>query len=344
MILFSIGPFGPFAAWWDAAIARIAEIGLGPTAIAAADAPEDLAPHLIRSAAPNIVVVTRRPGPPLRALLAESGAPVLVGLGDPREGLFELIVGRGIDFHTATHLVADSCAAAIICAAMPRGVVVSADAARQHTSEMLGRIAQSCGLDIAPAATGIAAPPDPAIAAREWWGALDPDVRGIAEGAFRGYATWLAGNGVGETTWDRRLFCRGADHGRSAGAAIDIGGTPGVLVDGPWIGLPPGHWAASVTLAVSREVKGGRFDITIHAAGHHTELARGSIICDGRGFGSATLLFAVEPACGHTISFTVASTAPAPGGRLAMGNVVLAPSSSEAVGIPAELSSALSLN
>jgi hypothetical protein len=275
--------------------------------------------------------------------LVESGAPLLLGFGDPREGLFELVAGHGHDFRAATQILADSWAAATICAGMPKAIVVSADAARQHTSDALGRIAQFCGLHIVPEETAIAAPAAPSAPAREWWDSLDADERGIAEGALRGYETWLAGHGIGEIIWDRRLFCGAADHARSAGTAIDIGETPGILVDGPWIGLPPGRWAMSVTLAVSREVSGVRFDIAVNALDHPGPLSTGSIICDGRGLGSATLLFAIAPASGQTISLTVASTAPAPGGRLALGNVVLAPSPGEDAGIPAELSSALSL-
>lgn len=342
MILFSLGPFGPFAAWWDSAIARIAEIGLGPVTVVAADGPEDFAGRLIRSTTPHLVVASRRAAPDLRALLVESGAPLLVGLDDPREGLFEL-VGHGHDFRTATQILADSWAAAMICAGMPRALVVSADTARRDMPGTLGRIADFCSLGIAPGQIGIAAPPPPAAQAVEWWDALDPDERGIAEGALRGYEPWLAGHGFGETIWDRRLFCCASDHARSAGAAIDIGEAPGVLVDGPWIGLPPGHWAMSVTLAVSREVNGARFDLAVNAAAHPGPLAAGSIICDGRGLGSATLLFTIAPACGQTISLTVASTAPGPGGRLALGNVVLAPSRGDDTGIPAELSTALSL-
>jgi hypothetical protein len=343
MILFSLGPFGPFTAWWDSAIARIAEIGLGPTAVVNTDGPEEFATSLIRSAAPHLVVVSRRPSPALRALLAESGAPLLVGFDDPREGLFELVTGHGLDFRAATQVLADSCAGATICAAMPKALLVGSDAARHDTAGILRRVAEFCGVNAPPEQLGIAAPPGPTAAAMEWWDALDPDERGIAEGALRGYAAWLAGHGIGEMTWDRRLFRCAADHGRTAGAAIELGEAPGVLVDGPWIGLPPGRWAASVTLAVSREVNGVRFDLAIHADSHPHLLATGSIICDGRGLGSATLLFAIEPAWGQTVSLTVASTAPAPGGRLALGNVVLAPSSSEHAGIPAELSSALSL-
>lgn len=339
MMLFSLGPYGPFAAWWDSAIARIAETGFGATTVVAADTPEDLAGSLIRSTTPHLVVASRRPVPPLRSLLAESAAPLLIGLDNPRDGLFELVVGHGHDLRTATYLLADSCAAAVICAGMPRALVVSADAARRDPAGVVAQIAQFCGLAAAPEPIGIAAPPEPAAAAQQWWDALDPNERVIAEGALRGYETCLAGQGFGEITWDRRLFSRASDIARHAGEAIEIGDAPGLLANGPWIGLPPGRWAVAVTLAVSREVNGARFDITVQPG----PLATGSIICDGRGLGTATLLFTIGPACGETISLTVASTAPAPGGRLALGNVVLVPSPVDSAGIPAELSSALSL-
>lgn len=342
MILFSLGPFGPFAAWWDAAVARIAEAGLGPVSVVSAEAPEEFAGTLIRSTTPHLVVASRQPSPALRALLAESGAPLLLGLGDPHEGLFELVVGHGHDLCTATRLLANGWAAAQVCAGMPRALVVDGKAARRDLSGTLRGVAQFCGLDLSPERIGIAAPPGAAAQAKEWWEGLAPDERAIAEGALRGYETWLTGRGLGEITWDRRLFCCAADQSRNAGAAIDIGETPGTLIHGPWIGLPPGHWAVSVTLAVSREVNGARFDVTVSAI-EQGVLASGGIICDGRGLGSATLLFTIVPACGQTISIGVASTGPAPGGRLALGNMVLAAGPRDDSGIPAELSTALSL-
>jgi hypothetical protein len=72
-------------------------------------------------------------------------------------------------------------------------------------------------------------------------------------------------------------------------------------------------------------------------------LARTTIVPDGRGLGSTTLLFTVTPASGQTISFVIASTAPGPGGRLALGNVVLTPGPAEGSGVPAELTTALGL-
>lgn len=339
MILFSLGPFGPFSAWLDAAVVRIAETGFGPSAAVYADGPDELAVNLIRSTAPHLVVLSRRAAPPLRALLADTSAPMLIGVDDPWEGLFDLVVRQGHDLRMATQVLSDCCTAAMVCAGMAKALVIDANTARSRTADVLGQIAQFCGVSVAPGEAGIAAPPAPSAEAKEWWGTLAPDQRALAEGALRGYETWLAGRGVGEITWDRRLFLCAADDTRTAGMAIEIGDTPGLLVHGPWIGLPPGHWAASVTLAVSREVNGARFDIAIHPG----PLATGSIICDGRGLGSATLLFTIEPTAGETISVGVTSTAPAPGGRLALGNVVLTPGPSESAGIPIELSSALSL-
>jgi len=343
MNLFSLAPFGPFAAWWDAAIARVAEIGLGPTSVMAAETPDDFATNLIRSTAPHGVVVSRRPSAQLRALLAESGAPLLVGLDDPREGLFDLVVGHGHDVPAATHALADSYAAAMICAGLPKVLVIHADEARHNLAGVIGRIAEFCGLDVALDEARIAAPPDLAPAATEWWDGLDPSERAIADGALQAYASWIAGHGFGEITWDRRLFCCAADHTRNASAAIEIGDAAGALIAGPWIALPPGNWAASVTLAVSRDTSGHRFDVGIHASEQPGPLAAAGIVPDGRGLGSATMLFTIAPAFGQTVSLTVASTQPAPGGRFALGNVVLTPSPNAATGIPAELSTALSL-
>ncbi len=343
MILFSLGPYGPFAAWWDAAIARIAEAGLGPTTMMEADEPDGLAANLIRSTTPNLVAASRRPSPRLRTLLAGSGAPLLVGLGDPREGLHEVVVGHGHDLRVATQVVADCYAAAMVCAGLPRALTIRADEARRDPAGTVSRIAEACGVTVRSDLAGIPAPPEPSAAAREWWDGLDPSERAIADGALAAYASWLTGPGFGEIIWDRRLFCCPVDHTRNASAAIEIGEAPGLLFDGPWIGLPPGNWAASVTLAVSRDINGARFDIGIHANDHAGPLATTSIVPDGRGLGSATLLFAVGPACGETIAFTVVSAAPAPGGRLALGNVVLTPGPTEDLGVPAELSTALSL-
>jgi hypothetical protein len=231
----------------------------------------------------------------------------------------------------------------MVCAGLPKALAIRADEARRDPAEIVSRVAEFCGLSVMPDLAGIPAPPEPSAAAREWWDGLGADERALADGALGAYASWLTGPGFGEITWDRRLFHCAADPEHEGGTAIDIGDAPRLLFDGPWIGLPPGNWAASVTLAVSRDINGARFDVAIHANDHPGPLATTSIVPDGRGLGSATLLFTVGPSSGQTIAFTVVSAVPAPGGRLALGNVVLTPGPTEGSGIPAELSTALSL-
>jgi hypothetical protein len=343
MIVFSVGPLGPLAAWCDAAIARIVETGIGPVAVMGADTPDDVAASLIRSTAPHLVIASRHPSEQLRRMLAEAGGSVIVALDLPVRALHELVVGYGNDPLNAVRVVADSYAAALVCAGFPTAAVIAADHPRTDPGTVADIIAGCCGLPGQGGQAGLPPLSDNAALVDAWWAALDPADRAVAEGALGAYAGWLRGEGLGQIVWDRRLFCRASDPASHAGVAIDIGDTPAPLVLGPWIGLPPGNWAASVTIAVSKETDGTAFDIAMYGGAESVLLARASIVPDGRRFGSATLLFTVAPASGQTISFVISNTVPAPGGRLAMGNVVLTPSPAEGSGVPAELTTALSL-
>ena len=343
MILFSVGPLGPLATWCEAAIARVVEAGLGPVAVMGADSPEEVAVSLIRSTAPHLVIASRHPWEELRRVLAEVGRSLVVASDLPTRALYELVVGHGYDPLAAVRSVADSYATVLICAGFADATVVAAHQARTDPGAVTDLIAERCGLPHQSGGASISPLLDDAAQIDAWWTAVDPGERAIAEGALGAYVEWLRGEGLGQIVWDRRLFCRAGDPASHAGVAIDIGDAPGPLVGGPWIGLPPGRWAASVTLAVSKETNGMAFEITIYGGDESAQLARASVFPDGRGLGSATLLFTVEPASGQTISFVIANTAPAPGGRLAMGNVVLTPSPAETTGVPAELTTALSL-
>ncbi|HEX5318434.1 MAG TPA: hypothetical protein VFW46_04715 [Stellaceae bacterium] len=304
MILFSVGLPGRFAAWCDAAVARLA----GEAAIIGAETPDEVAAALIRSAEPNLVVAARCPTPALRTLLIDAEAPIFVAVDDPRQSLFHL-VAEGHDFRAATRVIANSGVAAAVCASLPKACLLRPG----ETPDMFPP-------DMPPYA-----PPD----IESWWEALDPAIRTVADGALRE---------SGEITWDRSLLWLVADPARHAGSAIEIG-DPGPLVAGPEIGLPPGNWAASVTLAVSREAVGAGFAIEIRGP---EPLASAQATPDARGLCAATLVFPVAPA-GQTISFSIASTAPVPGGRLALGNVVLVPSHGANSVIPSELTAVLDL-
>ena len=347
MIFFSIGLPGHFAAWCDAAIARLVEIGLGPVELMSARSADEIAVALIRSTAPHLVIASRQPAPSLCTLLGDSGGPVIVALDDPRRALRDLTSEQGIELRTAIREVACSSAAALVCARLPGAVTVQPGRDRRAAAGLISTLAQSCGLglgdkELAGVAAAVSHPANSGPI-EPWWSALDPDERALADGALAAYVDQFRGGGFGEIVWDQTLFWLAADPSRHAAGAIDIGGDTGRLVYGPDIGLPPGDWAATVTLAVSREAAGIGFDIEVWAAYHHTPLARASVIADARGLCSATLSFGIAAPTAQTISFSIANTAPAPGGRLALGKVTLAPSRGDGSDIPSELSMVLGL-
>jgi len=303
MIFFSIGLPGHFAAWCDAAIARLVEIGLGPVELMSARSADEIAVALIRSTMPHLLIASRQPAASLCTLLGESGGPVIVALDDPRRVLRDLMIDQGIDLCTATREVACSCAAALVCARLPCAVIVQSGGDGRDSAALVSALAQSCGLgpgDNELAGVAAAVPPFLNSGPIEpWWSALDPDERALADGALAAYVEQFSGGGFGEIVWDRTLFWLTADPSRHAAGAIDIGGDTGRLVSGPDIGLPPGDWAATVTLAVSKDAAGIGFDIEVWAAAHHTPLARASVVADARGLCSATLVFGIAAPAAH---------------------------------------------
>ena len=191
MILFSVGLPGRFAAWCDAAVARLA----GEAAIIGAETPDEVAAALIRSAEPNLVVTARCPTPALRTLLDRRG---------------------GADFCRGRRSSAKSLPHGCGRTRFPRGYP------REPNSGVAAPFAPPCRkracsgrVDPGHFSAGHAslyAPPD----IGSWWEALDPAIRTVADGALRA---------SGEITWDRSLLlarrrprpaCRKRDRDRRA--------------------------------------------------------------------------------------------------------------------------------
>lgn len=336
MILFSVGLPGRFAAWCDATIARLVEDRAGPAELMSAETQDEVADNLVRSTAPHLVISSRRPTPPLQVLLADAAA-IVVALDDPRRALHEFVAEQGYDIRLAVRMMAESCATSIVCAGLPGARMIHGDDARYDPVQVMGTIAQACGLPIAPAT----AFSDEAQKIESWWNALDPGEQAVANGALAAYAGSFRGIAFGEIVWDRTLLWRAADPAQNAGVAIEIGESAGPLVAGPEIDLPPGNWACTVTFAVSREAAGAGFDIEIRGT---EKLAGASVVSDARGLCSATLLFTIAPGSTQIVSLAIANTAPSPGGRLALGNVVLVSSPAEGTGVPSELTTVLGLS
>ena len=338
MMFFSIGLPSRFSTWCDSALTHLVDRGLGPVEILPAELPDAVAIALIRLRAPHLTIPSRYPTASLCAALAEAETPMIVALIDPRLALYELVAEQGFDIRTATRAVARSCAAVRACAALPRAVTVSS----QHPlPDLVELIAVGCGL---PFDTGhlaevlaVAGQPGDGRLVEGWWAGLDPAERAVAEGAVGSYGEWFHGGGPGRIVWDRSLFSMIADPAQDAARPIEFGSDPAWLVRGPDIGLPPGEWAAAVTLAVSKEAVGAAFDVEVRAMETGACLARTHVVADGRGMGSTTLIFDIPAPAAQTIWLVIASNAPTPGGRLALGNVTLSPNRDDSADIPAEL-------
>ena len=91
---------------------------------------------------------------------------------------------------------------------------------------------------------------------------------------LNGYGDYFHGAGIGQMVWARDLFFVGDDPHISASGVVEVGG-PVRLVFGPYMALPPGHWAATIVLAVSKVAA----DLTIASK----SLAGARLTCLGRG-------------------------------------------------------------
>ena len=80
MMLFSVGLPGRFAAWCDAAVARLA----GEAAVVGAESPDEVAGALVRSVEPNLVITARCPTPALRTLLIDGDCDEVRSCGQQR--------------------------------------------------------------------------------------------------------------------------------------------------------------------------------------------------------------------------------------------------------------------
>ncbi len=329
MILLSIGLPGDAAARCDAIAARLVETALGPTELFAADTVEAIGAALVRLQGRHAVIAARRPDAALRAVLAAGGARVLAIEDEPHAAVRDLLA-QGLGLAAATRAVATSCAALVEAAALPGAAVLPA-------AEILARPASlAAALGIDRGAAPPAPPPEPAA---PWRDRLDPAARALVDGAVAAYAGTLRGGLLGEIVWDRGLLWRAGDPAQPASAAIELAGGARELVAGPDIALPAGRWAATLTLAVSREAAGIAFAAELVAGAERRPLAAATVVPDGRGIGSATLPFAVDAATPQPLALRLATAGPAAAGRLALGNVTLVPGHGDAGALPVEFGS-----
>jgi hypothetical protein len=326
MIFSSIGLPGRFTEWCDAILAELVQRALGPTDLVSGNTLAEIGAAALKGSGHHLIVASRQPTEEWRMALAAAKRPLLVTFDDPRACFHNLAVRHGLEWNTATRATAGSCATILSCASMPGALLLRAEQHRRDPLATATTIARWVGLglgdsDIADivGATPLAADDE----LDEWWTTLDEAKRSIAAGAFQGYATYLNGDALGPLIWKRDLFFIGDDPHQPADRIITIGGAIRNLLFGPYITLPPGGWAATVALAVSKAAADMEYRIEVIAGPSCAQLGHTTLHPQRRGPFEAMVEFRVEESTQQPISLRIANLRPASAGQLVLGHVVM---------------------
>jgi hypothetical protein len=350
MILLSIGLPSRFAEWCDGIICALVRAAEGPFDLASGNTLEEIALAAIKSRSSRLVIGARQPTDELRAALSRAGSRFVVALDDPHEAFRNLVTRHGLDWKAAVRAAAGSCAAILSYVAMPGALVLRAD---QEGNDPIGTataIARWLDLavnpaDIAELAEGQSGPSEPSAQDRtdSWWDTISASDRVIVDGALNGYVDYFRGAGVGQMIWARDLFFIGDDPNSAADGVIDLSGSVRNLLFGPYLTLPPGQWAATVVLAVSKDAADLSYSVEILAGAGCACLGRGTIQPRGEGICEETIEFTVDESTDQPVALRVANLRYAFSGRLALVHVAVSPRLKPRPHIPAELTRALGL-
>jgi len=330
MIFPSIGLPGRFADWCDAVVTALVERALGRADLISGNTLSEIGASALMGSGSHLVVASRQPTEELRAALTEAQLPLLVTFDDPRACFYNLAVRHGLEWNAATRATAGSCATIACCAAMPGTLLLRAD---QHGPDPTGAataIARWFGLDLDDADIAEVLAPIPSASALsaegeldEWWAGLDEAKRSVALGPMQGYNDYFRGDALGPLIWRRDLFFLGDDPYQPADRAIAIGGEVRNLVFGPYITLPPGGWAATVALGISKAAVEMEYGIEVIAGPNCVRLGHATFQPQRHGLLESTLQFKIEASTDQPISLRVANLRPAAGGQLVLGHVVM---------------------
>ncbi len=350
MTYLSVGLPSRFAEWCDGILCALVQAARGSFDSANANSLGELALAWIKARSDNLVIGARQPSDDLRTALIETGRRFVVALDDPRAAFRYLVATHGFDWREATRATAASCAAMLNFTTLPGALVLRANRVGRVTPAAAAAIAGWLDLDLDTAAIAAVLAmhpgtihPDADAELESWWQEVSPTDRAIVEGALKGYADCFGGGPLGQMLWSRDLFYLGDNPGGPATRAIDLSGPVRYLLFGPYMTVPPGHWHATVVLAVSRGAIGMSNSVEILAGSRFEILARSKIEPRGEGICETTLQFTVAPSTPQPIELRLCNARDAYTGRLALGHVVLSPQLATRREIPAELTIALGL-
>jgi hypothetical protein len=276
----------------------------------------------------DVVIGARYPDAGLRAALAESEAPCLLAIDSPRRAVADLLQDSGTQPTLATRAVANSCALLMPYGSLPRVLLLHADAARSDMIGTVMTIARHFGIEIdtcaADATVGALRDERPAFPAggEGWTDRILEGAQKTVGGALSGYEECFAGQGLGRFVWNRDLFLV-SDPQRRASDVLDISGSPGSLIHGPYIHLPAGAWTARIHLGVSAEA--ARCPLLVDVFADGTQLAATHFQPNMPGIHVTDLHFSLGDPSGQGVEVRLTPLSPEAKGRLALGYVVLSP-------------------
>jgi hypothetical protein len=233
---------------------------------------------------------------------------------------------------------------------MPGALVLRADQEGDDPGGVATTIAHWLRLAVSPGdiAALVEGQPCPSVLSAQdrtdgWWDTISASDRAIVDGALNGYVDYFRGAGIGQMVWARDLFFIGDDPQMAASGVIEVGGPVRNLVFGPYVTLPPGLWAATVVLAVSKDAADLSYSVEILAGAGCVCLGQGTIQPRGEGVCEVTIEFPVAESTDQPIALRVANLRNAFSGRLALAHVAVSPRLKPRTEIPAELTTALGL-
>jgi hypothetical protein len=152
------------------------------------------------------------------------------------------------------------------------------------------------------------------------WKGLGVEERRVVTGAVGPFVTYLATGNLPPIIWERELFFLGDRPRERATGVIDVTERARRLLDGPYIMLPPGSWAQSLSLLFSRETTEHDFLLEVIV---DRPISSRTIRPQAEGILEVSLAFALEATTDHPIAIRLSTQRAAFDGTVVVVRAVL---------------------
>lgn len=327
MFFFVIAPPGRFGMWCDAIVAGLSARALGPTGIIHANSLEELSSSALQLEALRAVVAARHAGGRLRRALIDANRKFIVAFEDPRRACADLAHSSPSDLPHVVKQVASGAAAVMAYRAAPGALVLTAETDWLDPVRAARAIAAHFELPVSERdlteavgevdAAGLAQGEGEAEA---WWRALGEAERALTEGALAPYLGEPEEGTPASIVWAGGLFLIGDRFDQGAARPIDITGRARCLLHGPYVMLPPGTWAAVLSLQFSREAAEHDFLVEVVT---DRQLASTTIRPHHDGHLDAELTFVIDDSSDSPVSIRLSTQRAAFDGRVMLSGARL---------------------